>query len=101
MAATVRQPTFAGHLSSSTYGSVNRRNVTLDGNRSRIVEIMNRHEAVVAWRLFELTWILLAAVCAVFALSLALTDFTIDPLGVWALCGVVALYAGFAYYNAK
>ena len=63
--------------------------------------MMTRHEAVVAWRLFELTWILLAAVCAVFALSLALTDFSIDPLGVWALCGVVALYAGFAYYNAK
>jgi hypothetical protein len=62
---------------------------------------MSRHEAVVAWRLFELTWILLAAACGVFALSLALTDFSVDPLSLWTLCGVVSVYAGFAYYNAK
>jgi hypothetical protein len=63
--------------------------------------MMTKPEAVIAWRLFELTWILLAPVCGVFALSLALTDFSIEPLGIWVLCAVVGTYAGFACYNAK
>jgi hypothetical protein len=51
--------------------------------------------------LFELNWIPLGCICAVLALSLALTDFTIDWFGAGTLFGIAAIYGGFAYYNAK
>ncbi len=54
-----------------------------------------------AWRLFELNWIPLGAMAVALALSVALTDFTVEPAGAAASIAFVAAYAGFAYYNAK
>jgi hypothetical protein len=62
---------------------------------------MTTHEATVAWRLFELNWIPLLGICTVLAFSLLLTDFSIEPLSASVLFGIVIIYAGFAYYNAK
>ncbi len=62
---------------------------------------MTGHEAVLAWRLFELTWIPLAAISGVFGLSLVLTDFSVAPLGIWMLCSVVMIYAGFTFTTPR
>jgi len=62
---------------------------------------MTRRESVAAWRLFELNWVPLAAMGAALLLALALTDFSLGWVGVLASLGFVAVYAGFAYYNAK
>jgi hypothetical protein len=62
---------------------------------------MKDQEAILAWRLFELNWIPIVAFCAVLALSLLFTDFTLEPFGSLALFGLAAIYTSFAYYNAK
>jgi hypothetical protein len=61
---------------------------------------MKSHEAAVAWRLLELSWIPIGVICLVLALCLALTDFTVNLLGAIAVFGTAAVYGGFAYYNA-
>jgi hypothetical protein len=62
---------------------------------------MTRREAVVAWRLFELNWIALAGMCAAFMLVVSLSTFSFEPVGLAICFAVIAVYAGFAYLNAK
>ena len=58
-------------------------------------------EVAVAWRLFLLNWIALALMSMALALSIAFTDFSIDLPGLlFSLC-FVAVYAGFAFANAR
>jgi hypothetical protein len=61
---------------------------------------MTGREAAVAWRLFELTWIPLVAMCAAFFLIVAMTSFSLEPTGLASCFAVIAVYLGFAYYNA-
>jgi hypothetical protein len=58
-------------------------------------------EAQAAWQLFELNWIPVVGICAVLALSVALTGFSIAPLGAATMFGIAAIYTAFAYRNAK
>jgi hypothetical protein len=53
-----------------------------------------------AWRLFWLNWVPLGLMSAALALSVALTDFSIDLPGLLFSLGFVAVYAGFAHANA-
>ena len=62
---------------------------------------MTRREAVIAWRLLELNWIPLLAMCAAFALVVAASSFSFEPVGLAICFAVIAVYAGLAYYNAK
>ena len=62
---------------------------------------MTNPEAAIAWRLFELNWIPLAAMFVALAISLTITDFSIALTGALSLAGVTAVYVGFAYYNAR
>ncbi len=62
---------------------------------------MTGREARVAWALFELNWFPLAAMCVAFFLIVATTSFTIEPIGLASCFAVIAVYVGFAYYNAK
>ena len=54
-----------------------------------------------AWRFFQLNWILIALMGATFSAGLALTDFRIGLAGLIVTLGFVAVYAGFAYANAR
>ncbi len=54
-----------------------------------------------AWRFFQLNWIPIALMGIAFVLSLALTDFKIGLAGLVFTFGFVAVYAGFAYANAR
>jgi PAP2 superfamily len=62
---------------------------------------MTGREAEAAWRLFEINWLVLAAMAAVLAAGVLLSSFSFEPAGAIVSYGFVALYAGFAYYNAK
>src|SRR5262245_21749121 len=62
---------------------------------------MTKHEATVAWRLFELNWIPLLGSCGVLEFGLVFTDFSIGWIGVGTVFSVVTIYAGFAYHSAK
>ena len=57
-------------------------------------------EVQAAWRFLQLNWMLGAAIVAVLALSVAVTDFSLALPGVLAAIGYVALYGGFAQANA-
>jgi PAP2 superfamily protein len=61
---------------------------------------MTGREAAVAWRLFGLTWIPVVAMCGAFFLIVATSDFSIAPTGLVGCFAVIAVYLGFAYYNA-
>jgi len=61
---------------------------------------MTTREAALAWRLFEANWIPIGAMCAVVALVLMTTDFSFTLGGTAFSFGFVAVYGGFAYYNA-
>jgi hypothetical protein len=61
---------------------------------------MKGREAAVAWRLFGLTWIPLIAMCAAFFGIVATTSFSFEPIGLTCCFAVIAVYLGFAYYNA-
>jgi hypothetical protein len=54
-----------------------------------------------AWHFFQLNWIPIALMGIAFVLSLALTDFKIGLAGLVFTFGFVAVYAGFAYANAR
>jgi PAP2 superfamily len=54
-----------------------------------------------AWRFFLLNWILVGSMGAALALSLAVTDFSIELSGLAIAVGYVGLYAGFAHANAR
>jgi hypothetical protein len=62
---------------------------------------MTDREALAAWRLFEFNWVPLGLMGIAFALTLILTDFSVRWGGALFCFGFVAVYAGFAYYNAK
>jgi hypothetical protein len=62
---------------------------------------MNRREAVIAWRLSELNWVALALMCAAFVLAVALSSFSLEPIGLASCLAVIALYAGLAFLNAR
>jgi PAP2 superfamily len=59
-----------------------------------------RQDIELAWRFLNLNWILLALMSAALGLSVALTDFSIEPSGLLVSAGFVAVYAGFAHANA-
>jgi hypothetical protein len=54
-----------------------------------------------AWRFFLLNWILVGSMGAALALSLAVTNFSIELSGLAIAVGYVGLYAGFAHANAR
>jgi hypothetical protein len=62
---------------------------------------MTRHESMVAWRLFELNWIPLGLMCVGFALIVAMSSFSFEPVGLAICFAVIAVYAGLAFLNAK
>jgi hypothetical protein len=62
---------------------------------------MQRQDVEPAWRFFQLNWIPIALMGAALAVSLALTDFRIGLAGLAITLGFVAVYAGFAYANAR
>jgi hypothetical protein len=62
---------------------------------------MTGRDAAVGWQLYGLNWIVLAAMGAALAISIAATDFSLTFGGAAITCGFVAAYAGFAWYNAK
>jgi hypothetical protein len=62
---------------------------------------MDHAEAAAGWPLFEANWLLLGAVAGALAVSFAVTDFSFEWLGALVSFGFVALYGGFAWYNAK
>jgi len=61
---------------------------------------MDEHDVAVGWRRFQRNWIAIGMMSAALALSVALTEFSIEPWGLEFSLGFVALYAGFAYVNA-
>lgn len=58
-------------------------------------------ESLAAWRFFELNWLPIAGMCAVLALCLAVTDFSIGLVGAGTVFSIAAIYTGFAYRNAR
>ncbi len=54
-----------------------------------------------AWRFFLVNWIVVGAMGAALALSLAVTGFSIDLMGLAVSVGYVGLYGGFAHANAR
>jgi hypothetical protein len=58
-------------------------------------------EVDAAWRFFLFNWIVIGGMAAVFALSLATSNFSIDLAGLAVSVGYVGLYAGFAHANAN
>jgi hypothetical protein len=62
---------------------------------------MTQREAVVGWRLFGIGWALLGLMGAALAVALAATDFSLGRGGAVFCLGFVAVYAGFALYNAR
>ena len=54
-----------------------------------------------AWRYFQLNWIPLGLMSAALGASLALTDFRLGLAGIVVTLGFIAIYAGFAYANAR
>jgi hypothetical protein len=63
--------------------------------------MMRSDEVATAWRFFLLNWILLGGMGGAFALSLALTRFSVGWAGLMFSLGYVAVYAGFAHANAR
>jgi membrane-associated phospholipid phosphatase len=61
----------------------------------------NETEVASAWRLFRLNWVVLGAMSAALALSVALAAFSIDMPGLIVSLAFVAIYAGFAHANAR
>ena len=58
-------------------------------------------EVDVAWRFFLFNWLVVGAMGAMLALSLAATNFSIDQAGLAIAVGYVGLYGGFAHANAR
>jgi len=62
--------------------------------------MMRSDEVATAWRFFRFNWVLLGGMGAAFALSFALTRFSVEWSGLVFSLGYVAIYAGFAHANA-
>ena len=54
-------------------------------------------DVVAAWRFFQVTWVLIAAMAAALAFALVLTDFTIGVAGAMVAVCYVGVYAGFGW----
>lgn len=54
-----------------------------------------------AWHYFQINWIPIALMGVTLSASLALTNFRIGLVGLAVTLGFVAIYAGFAYANAR
>jgi hypothetical protein len=63
--------------------------------------MMQGQDVAQAWRYFGLNWQPISLMGAALMASLALTDFKIGLAGLLLTLGFVALYAGFAYANAR
>jgi membrane-associated phospholipid phosphatase len=72
-----------------------------DGSLSDWILDMTQREAVIGWRLSGLCWLVLGAMAAALAISIAVTDFSLAPGGAAFCFGFVAVYAGFSLYNAR
>ncbi|HML07242.1 MAG TPA: phosphatase PAP2 family protein [Xanthobacteraceae bacterium] len=57
-------------------------------------------DAEAAWRFFHINWIVVGAMGAVLALSLLVTNFSIELAGLAVAVGYVGIYGGFAHANA-
>ncbi|MGD0333677.1 MAG: phosphatase PAP2 family protein [Xanthobacteraceae bacterium] len=57
-------------------------------------------EVEAAWRFLKLNWLVCAAITAVLAFSLLVTDFSLTLPGVAVAIGYVGVYGGFAHANA-
>jgi PAP2 superfamily len=62
---------------------------------------MTEREAKVAWELFELNWIPLAAMGVALLLIVATTGFSLEPIGPASCFAVISVYVVLTYYNAK
>lgn len=62
---------------------------------------MHQGEARQAWRLYGLNWLVLGAMGAFLFLMLYLRGLTLELSGAWLGGAFVAVYAGFAWFNAK
>src|SRR5689334_9383090 len=62
---------------------------------------MTEHEARTVWHQFQIGWIVLGMLAAVLAVGLWWGGFTFGLAGALLSYGFVALYAAFAYFNAK
>lgn len=59
------------------------------------------HDLEPAWRFFQLNWVPIGLMGIALSVSLALTSFRIGLPGLVVTFGFVAIYAGFAYANAR
>ncbi|MEA2988052.1 MAG: hypothetical protein QOG83_763 [Alphaproteobacteria bacterium] len=62
---------------------------------------MAQDDVETAWRYFRLNWVVLALMSTALAAGIALTDFSIEPVGLAVSLGFVAVYALFAHLNAR
>jgi hypothetical protein len=62
---------------------------------------MQGRESAAAWRLFEINWIVLSLMAAALGVASMLTGFALNPGATIVSFVFVAVYAGFAFYNAK
>jgi hypothetical protein len=62
---------------------------------------MQRDDVETGWRFFQFNWLPIALMAVTLAASLALTNFSIGLAGLIVTFGFVAVYAGFAYANAR
>jgi hypothetical protein len=65
------------------------------------VASMQGEDVGAAWRYFQLNWIPLGLMAVALAISLVLTDFRLGLAGIVVTVAFVAVYAGFAYANAR
>ena len=62
---------------------------------------MRGDDVETAWRYFQINWIPLGLMTAALGVSLAVTDFKLGLGGIIVTVGFIAIYAGFAYANAR
>lgn len=63
-------------------------------------DVIMNGDGQAAWRLFRINWLLIAAVLAVFALCLLVTNFHVRPQGFLIVYSLAAVYGLVGYYNA-
>jgi hypothetical protein len=62
---------------------------------------MQHQDAERAWFYFQVNWIPIALMAVTLSAGLTITNFRIGPVGLAVTLGFVAIYAGFAYANAR
>lgn len=60
---------------------------------------MSEPETDHAWQLFCFNWLLIGAMAATLALGVAVTRFSIAPLGLFGVAGIAVPYIGYTYYK--